>query len=59
MEHNCANCYWGNRCPEFTNDCSDYSPLQEDVDDLLAYAFDLVDRATTYQELINEMEGDA
>lgn len=59
MKNNCDTCYWADQCSEFTNDCEDYSPLQDDIDDLLSYAFDLVDRANTYRELIEEMEGNA
>jgi hypothetical protein len=58
MEH-CKNCIWAEQCPTYIENCSDYSPLDGDMDDLVAYALDLLARSNTYNELIDEMEGNA
>lgn len=55
----CKNCIWAEQCPNYIEDCSDYSPYDDDLDDLVAYAIDLAARSTVYKEQIAEMEGDA
>lgn len=58
MNKICKTCYWADYCPDLTDDCQYYSPLENDINDLVDYAFDLLDRANTYQELIDEMRDD-
>lgn len=55
----CKNCIWAEQCPTYIDNCSDYSPLEDDLDDLVLYALDLAARSATYNDLIAEMEGDA
>lgn len=54
----CKTCIWAEQCPDKIENCSDYSPY-DDVDELMAYALDLVERKTVYEELVKEMEGNA
>ena len=54
----CKNCIWAEQCPDYVENCSDYSPL-DDLDDLVHYALDLAARSATYNDQIAEMEGDA
>lgn len=59
---NCNTCYWADKCPQSTSECDDYTPLYDLdclIEDTVDYALDLLARSAAYQELIDEMEGDA
>ena len=59
MNEQCTNCLWAEQCLDYIANCEDYSPLNDDVDDLLDYALDLVDRSAAYQVLLDEYGGNA
>jgi hypothetical protein len=65
----CCKCYWNdqccNGCDEEQEDCDDFILVYEDELEYLEYIeeteykSDIQDRVDYYQELLDEMEGDA
>jgi hypothetical protein len=54
MSTQCKSCIWSDNCPDEKDDCDDYSPIDGGVDDLMFYAFDLLDRKRDYDKVIEE-----
>lgn len=52
-------CYWSDQCEGKECDNCDYFADTDDLDNLVDYALDLLDRSINYQSLVDEMEGDA
>lgn len=59
MEKQCYDCLWADLCDDTIEPCPHYTPTDDEYLDLYDYASDLVERKAYYQELLDEMEGDA
>ena len=54
----CANCVWRDDCGQVIA-CEDYDPVDSDELAIEQYEKDLKLRAEAYQEILDEMEGNA
>lgn len=59
MEKQCYDCLWADLCDDTSSQCPHFTPIDDECLDLFYYASDLVERKAYYEELLEELEGNA